>query len=118
MRHHLGLAAVAALVLTTGCDTRAAEPPAVPDSGISGTLTLTDFPTSGKNPVSDSRVIVTQGDHQITLRKVTAGVPFSIPLKPGSYHVAGDSSDIKCPPIEVSVAAHRFAPADLHCAIR
>jgi hypothetical protein len=114
----MGLAAVAALLLTTGCNPGSTEQPVAPDSGITGTLTLTGFTSSGTSPVADSRVIITQGARQITLRKVTAGVPFSIPLKPGSYQVAGDSSDIKCQPIEASVAAHQFAPADLTCAIR
>lgn len=114
----MGLAAATALLLTTGCNPGSTEPPVVPDSGITGTLTLTGFASSGTSPVSDSRVIITQGAHQITLRKVTAGVPFSIALNPGSYQVAGDSSDIKCQPIEASVAAHQFTPADLTCGIR
>jgi hypothetical protein len=32
--------------------------------------------------------------------------------------VAGDSSDIKCQPIEASVAAHQFTTTDLNCGIR
>jgi len=107
MRHALGLAAAATVLLTVGCT--AVEPPApTPTSGATGTLSVTATQVGGPAPGTSwpaqaQRVEVRSGSRSVTSGLTDSKGQLTFTLAAGTYTlVCGVPSD----PVVVSPGGH------------